>query len=316
MTGAYCGERWRKARRAALKRDDYTCQKCGSGTDIHAHHIIPVREFETTEDAHYPENLVALCAHCHGTVEGEPQWPNPDSIESDDGLSHVADLLALDTVSRLSTGLAAPEIVRRFLWPYKHTCTCCLSRFRNVDETHQNPFDGYHRALYRIVVYGKGLDDNPSEPAPKEYSFCDECLSNVPLVTASGELREEIGNRIADLLEVFGFNQSHTASFARNSLVENIRDPAGYELDIQHREYHNAVQIGLMTTFGCEPDPVSDISRIRTLYRTAVTERYGEGIWSHENDLQLPDRFEGFKDDGGIGIPDWYRNGETGPTDH
>lgn len=56
------GIRTREARRAALLRDDHTCQRCGAhGADIVAHlfrerHLLPT---------YRPEDLISLCAHCH-----------------------------------------------------------------------------------------------------------------------------------------------------------------------------------------------------------------------------------------------------------
>ncbi len=49
-------------RKAALMRDDYTCQLCGAeNTMLHAHHIIPRRD-SGSDSIH---NLITLCADCH-----------------------------------------------------------------------------------------------------------------------------------------------------------------------------------------------------------------------------------------------------------
>lgn len=73
---------WKKQRERALKRDDYTCQRCGLGLDaaresgkhppevgLHVHHIRPFRSFEEPKQAHDLENLRTLCFDCHMTVE-------------------------------------------------------------------------------------------------------------------------------------------------------------------------------------------------------------------------------------------------------
>lgn len=51
---------WKRIRRRILKRDDYTCQRCGDvGNEVN--HIIAVSEGGTDDD----ENLETLCASCH-----------------------------------------------------------------------------------------------------------------------------------------------------------------------------------------------------------------------------------------------------------
>jgi len=50
---------WVKLSREIKKRDNYTCQKCGSKTNIVVHHI----DFE--KHNHEPLNLTALCKKCH-----------------------------------------------------------------------------------------------------------------------------------------------------------------------------------------------------------------------------------------------------------
>lgn len=47
------------------ERDDYTCQVCGSGLNLHVHHIIPRKWGGTNET----ENLITLCASCHNAIE-------------------------------------------------------------------------------------------------------------------------------------------------------------------------------------------------------------------------------------------------------
>lgn len=72
-TAVYDG-RWREMRREVLERDDHRCQKCTSteaevGREPDVHHIEPARTFGDPQDAHDPDNLVALCPSCHATAE-------------------------------------------------------------------------------------------------------------------------------------------------------------------------------------------------------------------------------------------------------
>lgn len=71
----YYGENWLSQRRLALKRDNYTCQKCGKtkedlGKNPDVHHIKPFREFglEHFAEANSLENLVCLCGKCHSKI--------------------------------------------------------------------------------------------------------------------------------------------------------------------------------------------------------------------------------------------------------
>lgn len=71
------GPHWKRISLEVRARDNFTCQRCLRaknelvGTELlHAHHIIPFREFQgDTERAHAKENLVTLCSRCHPIVE-------------------------------------------------------------------------------------------------------------------------------------------------------------------------------------------------------------------------------------------------------
>jgi len=70
----YYGSNWRQQRRAARKRDNYTCQKCDvveNGRAHDVHHIVPFRDYgiENYKDANKLINLVCLCNVCHLLVE-------------------------------------------------------------------------------------------------------------------------------------------------------------------------------------------------------------------------------------------------------
>ncbi|MGM7701944.1 HNH endonuclease [Pseudalkalibacillus sp. Hm43] len=68
----YYGPNWRKQRRIARKRDNFTCQDCGIteleyGKELSVHHIIPFRNFEGDwKKANELSNLISLCEFpCH-----------------------------------------------------------------------------------------------------------------------------------------------------------------------------------------------------------------------------------------------------------
>ena len=68
------GRKWWTIRRQVLERDDYRCQRCGRsrddiGRNPDVHHLVPVRSFDDTEDAHTLANVIALCRRCHRLVE-------------------------------------------------------------------------------------------------------------------------------------------------------------------------------------------------------------------------------------------------------
>jgi len=56
---------WRKIRKAVIERDGMACVLCGNGIRLCVHHVIPWRIVK--EDN--PENLITLCASCHGKIE-------------------------------------------------------------------------------------------------------------------------------------------------------------------------------------------------------------------------------------------------------
>ena len=46
------------------QRDNYRCVRCGSATNLEAHHMVPVAAGGT----HEIENLVTLCRRCHQEI--------------------------------------------------------------------------------------------------------------------------------------------------------------------------------------------------------------------------------------------------------
>jgi hypothetical protein len=75
------GINWREQREKTIKRDNYSCQKCGKEDNFSynsetpdVHHINPVRNYNIKQD--YEEmndlnNLISLCRSCHNKVEGK-----------------------------------------------------------------------------------------------------------------------------------------------------------------------------------------------------------------------------------------------------
>jgi hypothetical protein len=68
------GWNWPQARQDALNRDRFRCQDCGikqaehtetHGTQLHVHHIKPIRSFDEPEAANFLDNLITLCEDCH-----------------------------------------------------------------------------------------------------------------------------------------------------------------------------------------------------------------------------------------------------------
>lgn len=64
------GTDWQRVRQWVLERDGRECRNCSATTDLHVHHIEKLVWFETTDEAHTPENLLTLCESCHRSLEG------------------------------------------------------------------------------------------------------------------------------------------------------------------------------------------------------------------------------------------------------
>ena len=58
------GDEWHEE---VFKRDNYTCQECGSKKQLHAHHIIPVRCCPWL--AVDIDNGITLCKDCHKNID-------------------------------------------------------------------------------------------------------------------------------------------------------------------------------------------------------------------------------------------------------
>jgi len=75
------GASWPRQRASALERDEYRCQHCGMtreehtrkyGNDLHVHHIVPFRTFDSSAVANQLSNLVVLCRPHHVRWEAIP----------------------------------------------------------------------------------------------------------------------------------------------------------------------------------------------------------------------------------------------------
>lgn len=80
---SYHGKNWRRQRRRARKRDNYTCRRCGLTDEeslthfdsvLQVHHRVPIARFDQPESANFIENLVTLCLPCHQTVEASAEY--------------------------------------------------------------------------------------------------------------------------------------------------------------------------------------------------------------------------------------------------
>jgi hypothetical protein len=69
---------WYFARELALELDDYTCQHCGSESDLHVHHMCPVSR---GGDKYSQYNLMVLCQDCHISVHSEYYAKNSEENE-------------------------------------------------------------------------------------------------------------------------------------------------------------------------------------------------------------------------------------------
>jgi 5-methylcytosine-specific restriction endonuclease McrA len=70
---------YRQLTRGVLARDGWRCQDCGRSQNLQVHHIRPrSRLGDDTE-----ENLITLCAKCHGARHLHHQTPRVSNIEPD-----------------------------------------------------------------------------------------------------------------------------------------------------------------------------------------------------------------------------------------
>lgn len=73
LTTAY-GVEWRILRQIVLKQAHHKCERCDStisDRDAHVHHIRPLKEHSSRTQANKYENLMAVCAKCHASLEAQ-----------------------------------------------------------------------------------------------------------------------------------------------------------------------------------------------------------------------------------------------------
>lgn len=81
------GQNWNEERRNALDSSEYKCELCGQtreehydkyGFDLDVHHRIPVRAFDSVENANFQNNLVVCCRNCHQSKLEDNPIPHND----------------------------------------------------------------------------------------------------------------------------------------------------------------------------------------------------------------------------------------------
>jgi hypothetical protein len=75
----YYGANWRQQRRAARRRDRYTCQDCGKteeelGKHLDVHHVKRFGDFTDYREANQLSNLLSLCPKCHTVRDWDSEY--------------------------------------------------------------------------------------------------------------------------------------------------------------------------------------------------------------------------------------------------
>lgn len=107
---------WNSRRKQVYKRDNYTCQNCGSmggprgNAELHAHHIVP----KSRGGTHATSNLVSLCKQCHNTVHSKSkQAPvsHQQPIETSPRYGEVSDAIVTDIATVIDTMIDVINLV-------------------------------------------------------------------------------------------------------------------------------------------------------------------------------------------------------------
>ena len=61
----FYGPTWKEVQAAAMVRSKGKCEICKRRKARQVHHVLPIRYFVNSEDAHFLENTLALCIPCH-----------------------------------------------------------------------------------------------------------------------------------------------------------------------------------------------------------------------------------------------------------
>jgi 5-methylcytosine-specific restriction endonuclease McrA len=84
----YRGSQWRHLAERIRDRDHRQCRRCGKpeeenqGRRLHVDHIIPIRIFDSIEEANSEKNLASLCSSCHAhkTADAERRHLRGDNF--------------------------------------------------------------------------------------------------------------------------------------------------------------------------------------------------------------------------------------------
>jgi len=63
---------WLQKRSDILRRDKFTCLKCGKKNSLHVHHILSRTNYP--EFTFENENLITLCEDCHKKIHSNDKW--------------------------------------------------------------------------------------------------------------------------------------------------------------------------------------------------------------------------------------------------
>ena len=61
----FYGPKWWEIQPQAMARSGGFCERCKKKKAVHVHHILPIRYFVYSDDAHYLGNTLAVCRACH-----------------------------------------------------------------------------------------------------------------------------------------------------------------------------------------------------------------------------------------------------------
>ena len=67
----YKGRRWNRVRLQVLRRDNWTCTKCGSWGNV-AHHVGGYGDLDSFHD---PDNIRTVCGTCHAQIHSRRVSP-------------------------------------------------------------------------------------------------------------------------------------------------------------------------------------------------------------------------------------------------
>lgn len=179
MGRRYTGEAWETARRKAFDRDDSRCQSCGRRDELHAHHVRPVRSFDTPEDAHFVDNLVVLCKQCHGIWEGRNTRPRLADMDTETAIEGVVARLTTDTMWRHCLPAALPGLMSREIAGDPALCSKCFTRIGGRPEF--TILRRFREMLRAVAFHERSLPKADLERynQPPVENYCQKCASRV-----------------------------------------------------------------------------------------------------------------------------------------